>query len=167
MAATACVGWPPPTWWAHGTSFGGQDSKHIVGGDCRTPRAQVGHPFSQAGATTCTSCGHGRDGRHHHARCRHGRHHQCTLTSLAKACYCNRPAHVGLAALPVPVPTSCAAIFVQGNFLCFLKCFQLGNLKISHIWVFDATLEVLEFFDPSNYFSQFTAFFILKNYKKK
>ena len=51
-------------------------------------------------------------------------------------------------------------------FLCFFGLFQLDNLKMYHIWVFDDTLEVWELFDPYNFFSQFTAFFTFNNYKK-
>ena len=50
-------------------------------------------------------------------------------------------------------------------FLCFLGCFQLGNLKMSHIWVFDDTLEVENFFTPKTIFSNLRLF-ILKNYNK-
>ena len=70
----------------------------------------------------------------------HEREHQHTLASLARVCYNGRLAHAGLLAQLAPVPTGHAIIFVQRNFLCFLGCFQLGKLEMSHILVFDRTL---------------------------
>ena len=63
-----------------------------------------------------------------------------TLASPARACRSSHPVCAGLAAMPAglvampsPSPAGLVAIFVQCSFMCFLCCFQLGNLKISHI----------------------------------
>ena len=104
----------------------GQDSTHIAGVSLQPPRAQGFCAFLRVRATTCSPCGRGRDVWHHRVQGGHGRHNQFALASSARAC-CSGPA------LPAPTPAGCATIFVQCNFLYFLGCFQLGNLKMSDI----------------------------------